>query len=934
MGTRPSGTITFLFTDIEGSTARWEHAPAEMAVAFQRHETLLRQAIAAHGGYAYKLIGDALQAAFATAPQALAAALAAQRALFAVDWGAGGPLRVRMALDSGVVEERGDDYVGPLLNRTARLLAAGHGGQVLLSAAAKELLGQSLPSGVSLRDLGRHQLKDLIQPEPIFQVVADGLLADFPSLRSLSAQPNNLLVQPTPLIGRDDEVAAAHALLRGPARLLTLTGPGGSGKTRLALQIGAEAIHEFADGVLFVPLDAISDADLIISALAQALGVREVAGQPLPTTVQHFLQGKQLLLLLDNFEQVLAAAPLVADLLASCPRLRVIVTSRAALHLRGEQQFPVPPLALPDPEAVGDLPTLSQCGAVALFLARAQASRPDFQLTAANAPAIAAICAQLDGLPLAIELAAARVQLLPPEALLARLDQRLRLLTGGARDLPARQQTLRNAIAWSYDLLSPAEQRLFTRLAVFAGGWTLEGAAAVCNAAGDLGVDVFDGLASLLDKSLIRQIGESVAPRFGMLETIRVYALEQFATRGEAEALRREHALYFMRLAEQAEPELYGREHPEWMRWLEEEHDNIRAALRWLLAQGDAETALRLAGAIRLFWSARGYPSEGRRWLEDALALPGARERSVARAFGLFALATIVWPQGDLQAAQRSSEESVDIYRELGERKYLAEVLTIAAVWNYLQGDFARSDPQFEEALAISRDLGESRQFDRLLLATGQRAMGKGDYTLARDRLEEARVRYQAVNSKWDIAQTINSLGDLARLEGNYSRAGQLYHESLALFREIGAKADMPASLHNLGYVALERGDYEGAKRLFEESLALHRELANRTGIAESLAGLAGVAAESARVTATMKAQGEAERAARLFAASEALRETSGGPQWPAERAEWNRYLGIARAQLGEETWQSAWQEGRAMTIEHAIKYALEGSGGGVRGQT
>jgi predicted ATPase/class 3 adenylate cyclase len=602
--TLPRGTVTFLFTDIEGSTQLWQQHPQAMPGALARHDAILRTSIHAHGGVVFKTVGDGVCAAFARAPSALAAALEAQRALQAEVWGSSGPLRVRVALHTGTAEERDADYFGPPLNRVARLRAAGHGGQVLLSLATEELMREHLPPDVALRDLGSHRLKDLSLPEQIFQLVAPDLPVDFPPLRTLEAYRTNLPTQPTALLGREQEVATVGDLLRrAGVRLVTLTGPGGIGKTRLALQVAAELLDDnaapllpqreremggegrFPNGIYFVNLAPISDPNLVATAIAQTLGVREQSGRSVLDSLQVYLRDRQMLLVLDNFEQVLQAAPDIAALLAAAPGVKILVTSRAVLKVRGEKEIAVVPLALPDPTQLPPLARLTQYAAVALFIERALDVQPDFAVTNENAPAVAEICARLDGLPLAIELAAARIKLFAPAALLSRLERRLPLLTGGPRDLPARQQTLRNTIDWSYHLLNAGEQTLFRRLGVFVGGWTLEAAAAVCNAEGDLSLAVLDGLAALVDQSLLRQEAATDGePRFVMLELIREYALERLEQSGEADLVRRQHAGFFLEWAEKFE----GFFHTQWAleERLETDHDNFRAALTWALAGG------------------------------------------------------------------------------------------------------------------------------------------------------------------------------------------------------------------------------------------------------------------------------------------------------------------------------------------------------------
>src|SRR5918993_70569 len=668
MADLPTGTVTFLFTDIEGSTKLWEKSPRSMQVALTRHDALLWEAIEGHGGFVFKTVGDAFCAVFPTALGALESALAAQRTLFSEAWGDEiGALRARIALHTGAAHERDGDYFGPPVNRVARLLSAGHGGQVLLSSSTQELVRDHLPPQTHLRDLGERRLKDLSRPERIFQLTAPDLPSEFPPLKTLETHTNNLPLQATPLIGREREVEAVCGLLRSSqTRLLTLLGPGGTGKTRVGLQVAAQLVDDFEDGVFFVPIAAITDPALVAPTIARTLGLSEGA-QPPEELLEGYLRDRQTLLLLDNLEQVIEAAPVVERMLSSAANLKILATSRIPLGLYGEYEFPIPPLSLPDPESLPPLENLTEYEAVRLFVERARAVRPDFSLAEDNAQAVVEICGRLDSLPLAIELAAARIKLLPPQVLLDRLGNRLKILTGGARNLPERQRTLRNAIEWSYGLLDEGEKMLFARLGVFSGGATLEAMEAVCDAEGDLPTDVFDGASSLLDKSLLRQEeGAGGEPRFVMLETIHEFANVKLEGSGEAEAVRRAHAEYFLALAEEAEPMLWGAEDAAWLDRLEPEHDNVRAALAWAIERGEAELGLRLAGALRPFWYARGHFDEGKRWLEAVLAKGREGTPVAARTKALEGLSWLADAQGDLDRAEAAAEEGLQLSTKAG----------------------------------------------------------------------------------------------------------------------------------------------------------------------------------------------------------------------------------------------------------------------------
>jgi predicted ATPase len=850
-----------------------------MQATMARHDEVLREVMNSSGGYVFKTVGDAFCVAFSSASHAVEAALAAQRTLLSEEREKTGPLRVRMALHTGSADERGGDYFGPPVNRVARLLSAGHGGQVLLSSATKELVRDTLPEGTKLRDLGERRLKDHFRPERVFQLIAPDLPTSFPPLRTLDARINNLPAQPTPLVGRERELKEVCDLLREEGvRLLTLTGPGGIGKTRLGLQVAAELLDEFEDGVFFVALAPITDPSLVASAIAEQLGVMEAGVQPLEEGLKGHLRGKELMLLLDNFEQVLDAAPLVGELLSVCPKLKVLATSRSVLRVYGEQEYLVPPLELPRPGRLPPIDRLSQYEAVRLFIERAKAARPDFSVTNENAPAVAEICVRLDGLPLAIELAAARIKLLTPRAMLERLGSRLKLLGGGSRDLPERQRTLKGTIEWSHALLEESEQVLFARLAVFSGGRTLEAIEAVCDAKVDLPVDALEGVSSLLDKSLLRQEeGPEGEARFVMLETIHEYARERLEASGEAEETWRLHAEYFLGLAEEAEPELSEADQLACLERLEAEHDNMRAALTWSLEKG-SETALRLAGALARFWEMRAHFLEGSAWLEAAL-----------------------------RQSDRVDAAATDVAMR-------AKLLSEAGTFAFFRTDFEHAIVLHGEALKLYRELGDDSGVAFALLCLGAQHMEKGDPERAVPFLEEALALSHRIGDKRNIASTLHNLAEVERQRGNYERAKTLGMQSIALSREMEDKWDLAVVVGWLGLLAVWSGeDYDLAERSLEEALALDRELGNWAYGAyclESFAGLAGA-----------RAQGT--RAAQLWGAAEALRTNIGAPLPHDARLLYEPSIATARAKLGEAAWEAAFAQGMAMAPEEAAEYAL-----------
>jgi len=734
---------------------------------------------------------------------------------------------------------------------------------------------------------------------------------------------HNLPAQLTTLIGREREVAAVRALLRRPeVRLVTLTGSGGVGKTRLGLQVAAELLDEFAEGVFFVSLAPISDPSLVVPTIAEVLGIREIGDRRLLDLLKAYLQEKCLLLLLDNFEQVLAASVQVADLLVACPQLKVVVTSRAVLHVRGEQEFSVPPLAVPDPKHLPDLVALSQYDAVALFFQRAQAAMPDFQINDANSAAIAEICNRLEGLPLAIELAAARIKLLPPQALLTRLEHRLHILTGGARDVPVRQQTLRNTIAWSYQLLDTQEQRLFRRLSVFVGGCTLEAVEAVCYETQQEALSALDETASLLDKSLLLHVAQEGTARLMLLETIREYGLECLRESGEARQIQSAHAEYYLALVEEAEPHLKGAQQLVWLRQLDREQENLRAALSLLIAHEEVEVALRFCVALWWFWKRRGYWSEGRRWLKASFALPGAGARTTVRARALSAAGDLAAAQDDWREAHLLLSEGIALYRKVEDERGLVLPLSILGYVMIRQGDITAGVHLMEESIALCRKLGCTWELCHALLRLGYHAWFQGDLEQAIALTQEGLMLSRELSDKAQMANALNNLGHFSLLRGNLVQAKALAEEGLLLVRELGEKALLLSTLETLGSIHLSQGDLERAIEFFTEGLSKAQEFGNETLITESLSwelarksfigwhlmGLARVAV----------AQNQLKRAARLFAAVE-VRYNVNREMGPDVRDDYERTIGSVRSRLGEQVFAAAWAEGRAMTPAQAL---------------
>ncbi|MBA3531733.1 MAG: tetratricopeptide repeat protein [Ardenticatenales bacterium] len=901
----PTGTVTFLFTDVEGSTHRWERFPDAMKAAMVRHDELLRQIVEHHGGQVFEIVGDSVCSVFTQPSDALAAALTAQRALLAEAWGEAGPLRVRMALHTDQAERDEDGYVSLPLNRVSRLVAAGHGGQILLSeATAEQLKSMALPD-VALRDLGARRLKDLLHAFHIYQIVTPGLLHTFPPLRTLDVRPSNLPLPGTSLLGREREQSDLCALLRRPeVRLVTMTGTSGIGKTRLGLQVAHLLLDEFENGIIFVPLAPVRDPELVAPAIAQALDLQESSGQSLIERLQEHLRERQVLLLLDNFEHLLGAAPLLTTLLAVAPHVKLLVTSREVLHLYGEREFVVPPLPLPALSPLLEPEALSEYAAIRLFVERAQAVRADFALTPENARAVLDICARLDGLPLAIELAAARSKIFAPEAILARLTHRFSLLTGGSKDLPARLQTLRQAIDWSHELLEAQEKRLFARLGVFVGGCTLEAATTVCTLAADPAQDTLEGMISLVNKSLVRQEdGREGEPRFTLLETLREYAQERLEERGESRLIQNQHLRFFLRLTEEAEPQLHG---PDQLRWLDEldaEHANLRAALAHA-REHEAEAGLRLAGALAWFWYVRGYFTEGRSWLQQLLAR--VPEPTTVRVKALYGAAALARWQDEYDEAHTLCEESLTLARTLGDKVGMTWALYELGVQAAHQGEYERAHRLHEESLALKRQLGDQVGIAWSLHSLGRMAYLQGQLTQARTLLDESLGLRRARGDKNGIAWLLRTLGEVAYSQEDYPAATAWYQESLALFREVGSKVGSAFALDGLGTICQGLGDTEEAACFFLESLMLWRDLGNTPSEVTCLLHLAEIAVSYREV----------EMAARLLGAAETLLETMTAPPPPALLTQYGQGMRLIARHLDESAFQHSRETGKRVTLE------------------
>ncbi len=845
----PTGTVTLLFTDIEGSTRLWEERPDAMRVALARHDQLMREAIERHGGFVFKTIGDAFCAAFADPAEGVAAAMGAQASLFAEEWEGVPGIRVRMALHLGDPVCRDNDYFGPTVNRVARILSVGHGGQTILSAAVKELINGRLPLGVTIVEHGSHRLKDLVAPEALFGLLHPDLPQEFPALRSLSTHPNNLPPQLTSFVGRDKEIKEVRELLDGASRLVTLTGPGGTGKTRIALQVAAERIEQYPGGVWWVDLAPIRDSGLVMRSAAAALGITEEAGKTAAQQVTERLGGVKALLILDNFEQVLEAAGEIGDMMAECPQLETLVTSRAVLNLSQEQEYAVPEMPLED--------------AVTLFVERARSVRAGFSLDTQNRPVVENICRRLDGIPLAVELAAAQARMFPPAHIEKQLSQRFKLLVSPFRNSAQRQRTLGAAIDWSYELLSEEERRVFELLSIFVGGFTLESAESLYES-----TEVFLFVIHLREQSLLRADEEGGVPRFRMLETLREYGLERLRAAGLHEELAQRHARHFATLAARTREMYKSGQQDEALDLLAADVDNLRVAHDWLLTHSSVEEAGRMAFALAGFWEHRGWIQEGRERLNRCLAVESEIQDRRVHADILLEAGWFAHLLSDYGEADRLCGRSADVSREIGDIAREGDALNNLAVSAYEQGRTEEARHLYERSLQIAREVGDEAKMATRLCNLGLLTAEENRFEEARAHLLEARQLYERRNHLYGKAATLCNLGDLAVRSRQWAESELYSLQGLEIFRHLEDPRGIVATLTNLAAAARRQGDTGGAEDRSREALKYCAEFALPGHVPQLLEILGYTYAE----------QGFAEQAFYCLAAAATLREQAGTP--------------------------------------------------------
>ena len=863
----PTGTVTFLFTDIEGSTRLLHALGDRFDAVLNRHHEVLRGALIGRGGVEVATEGDSFFVVFPSPSAAVETAILAQRALHEEDWGDGVELRVRMGIHTGNGKLVGDNYGGLDVHRAARISSAGYGGQVLLSEETRALVARTLPEGVQIIDLGLHGLKDLDEPEHLYQLCIDGLQRDFPPPRSVSTSVHNLPAQLSPFVGREGVLKEVCELLE-TSRILTLTGPGGTGKTRLSIAVAERAVGDFPDGAFIVFLASVDDQRLVGSTIAHAIGIQEHGTLPIEDVLKDHLADKTMLLVLDNFEQIVSAAPYIGELAASSPGLKILVSSRIALRIAGEQEYPVPPMSLPDASDRTPVAALSEFEGVELFVQRARAVQPRFELTEENAAAVAEICRRLDGLPLAIELATARLRLMTPQEMVKRLGEGTMMLGGGARNLPERQQTLRGAIAWSYDLLDEDDKRFFRSMGIFSAGFTVEAAEAVIDPGGGRALDAIE---VMIDNSLLLRLETELwTTRFRMLQTIREFAIECIQQMGEQAALHDLHTKYVLELVLDRAPKFTV--DISTLDEIELEHDNIRVAMRWAIDSGQASAALRMGTGLWRFWQARGYLAEGRRLLTEILSMAGASEPTPERAHAVMALGSVTYWQNDFVETRRRYEEALDIFRGSSDEEGMQEALYNSGFLGLLEYEPDRARAIFEESRALAERMDDTKGLANAAWGLAMAAIQRRDWAEA---------------SKWG-----------AECARRYDEANDVFGQGLALFVQF--------------QVARHTGRYEEAREFMRVYGTDSRGRENTEAMA------------SVELIAEIDLlEGNMEHAVRLAAAGAAFREEYGGGS-PAALVELSDVRGIATETLGPERVEELWAEGWALSRDDALKLAFE----------
>jgi predicted ATPase/class 3 adenylate cyclase len=953
----PTGTLTLLFTDIEGSTHLLQQLGNHYAEMLRECRRLLRTAFQEWHGFEVDTQGDAFFVVFERATDAILAAATSQQALNSASWPDGVIVRVRMGIHTGDLQSTEEGYIGLDVHRAARIMSVAHGSQVLLSQATYELVVNQLPEELSLKDLGEYRLKDIAGITRLFQLVIPGLPNEFMPLSAPSQHRplHNIPSLTTSLVGREQEIDTICAQLRrSDVRLLTLIGTAGVGKTRLALQVATELTDQFEDGVYFVGLEQYNDVDEVVTAIAQALSIQQGKGGSFLDQVKEALRGLSILLVLDNFEQVLPARMKLADLLGSCPKLKVLVTSREILHLQAEQLFEVSPLPLPAPEYLVDLQMLSGNASIALFVQRAQAVSPGFHLTPGNAKFVAGICTRLDGIPLAIELASARIRHFSPNVLLTQLEKGLTVLSGKAQDIPARQQTLQGAIAWSYDLLDFEAQRVFRRFAVFANGATLAAVESVCMAEGLLNRSMLDVLEDLVDKSMVLQDRENDEMRFRLLQTLREFGLERLSEAGELEATRVAHSTYFLSWVERIAPMLLGAEQADWLDQLDREYENVRVALEWMLDEtgkdmGRAEQALRLCVALMGFWEIRGYIAEGLVFMERALA-PGMNVAPSLRAMALHYAGFLALMQDDSMRAEEFLRESQLLFRESGDKVGMANILRLQGNLAMMKNNYKIARRLLEETLHLYETLGDIRKTTWTRYALAQVAISQGNYAKALSLEEENLASHRILGEYYGSAYPLYHIAlALFLSRGDRTKAHELAEESLTLFRAVGNRRYIGYVLILLGEILLVEREDERAQAMFEESLAILKGIGERFGTAMGLISFArmfaykgereaalayykeswdllGTNGDRELIAACLEgygevlvALGEAKWAVRLWGIAAKVRAEIVAPMPPIYRSDYVQAVASAREILDEEAFQLAWKENSQTSLEQVL---------------